>query len=54
MSQEVDIDTPECELSVVEEVGRVVEVDSVGSLGSDFLKIAMDDIQGQQHLEMEM
>ncbi len=40
----MDIDTPECELSAVEEVGRVVEVDSGGSSGSDFLKIAMDDI----------
>lgn len=50
----METDTPECELSAVEEVGRVVGVDSGGSLGSDFLKIAIDEIQGQQHLEQEM
>lgn len=43
----MEIDTPVCELSAVEEVGRVVGVDSAGTLGSDFLKIAMDEIQGQ-------
>jgi hypothetical protein len=32
----------------------VVGVDSCGSFGSDFLKIAMDEKQGQQHLELEM
>jgi hypothetical protein len=50
----VEIDIPEYELSVVEEVDLVVGVDSGESLSFDFLKIAVNRVQGQRCLELEM